>query len=494
MHSALGRKLAVRERLTKLRRKRVAGEDEEGVEWGMKIREQVREIAARRILVLDGAMGTMIQRRGLGGAAFHQGRFAGRGAALRGCHDALCLSMPDLVSEIHEAYLKAGADIIETCSFNANAVSLAGFGIAECAYDISAAAAGLARKAADAWTSPDKPRFVAGTMGPTAKCGGIPSDLADPAQRAVSWDELAAAYYDNARGLLDGGADLLLVETVIDSLNAKAALDAIGRLGGERGLDIPVIVSASVSAGGRLLSGQTPRALCAAVEHIDPLAVGLNCSFGAEAMLPHLRGLAGVPRLIAACPNAGMPGRDGVYDETPALMAQAAEGFLREGLVNILGACCGSTPDHIAAIAEKAAGRMPRAVPPAAGHEGLETRLRPEEVVYDQAVEALAAAGEYEEAVDLLRTAAEAGAPYIALRLEEELPDAPRVMRTLTNLALSYPDLARLPVVVGGSRWPVVEAALKCLPETALLDASRLAGIDRGLVRRLGGVCLGGRA
>ncbi|MDR1398704.1 MAG: homocysteine S-methyltransferase family protein [Treponema sp.] len=455
----------------------------------MTIREQLKDIASQRILVLDGAMGSMLQRHTLTEAEFRGKRFAAHPGTLLGCNDVLCLSKPSLVSDIHEAYLKAGADIIETCSFNATAVSLAGFGIADCAYDISFAAASLARKVADAWSMPEKPRFVAGSMGPTAKCAGIPSDFANPAQRAVSWDELSAAYYDNARGLLDGGADLLLVETVIDSINAKAALYAIGCLRNERRSDIPVIVSASVAHGGRILSGQTLSAFYVAMSHADPIAIGMNCSFGATTMLPYLRQLATVPCMIIAYPNAGMPNQAGDYDETPAIMAQAEAGFMNEGLVNIVGGCCGSTPEHIAAIAEKVLHYRPRALPkpsPVLPLSGLEPGTLPEHVVYDDRVETLVAAGDYDEAVELLRSAAEAGASYIALRLDDDLHDAPRAMQTLVNLALSYPDIARLPFVIGGSRWPVVEAALKCLPGRGLVDASHLADADKALIQRYG--------
>ncbi|MDR2418794.1 MAG: homocysteine S-methyltransferase family protein [Treponema sp.] len=458
----------------------------------MIIREQLRDLASQRILILDGAMGSILQRHALTEAEFRGERFAAHTSKLLGCNDVLCLSKPTLVSDIHEAYLKAGVDIIETCSFNANAVSLAGFGIAECAYEISFAAASLARKAADAWSTPEKPRFVAGSMGPTAKCAGIPSDFTDPAQRAITWDDLSAAYYDNARGLLDGGADLLLVETVIDSVNAKAALYAIGRLRDERGIDIPVMVSASIAHGGRILSGQTLLAFYVAMSHADPIAIGINCSFGATTMLPYLRQLAAVPCMVIAYPNAGMPNQTGDYDETPAIMAEAVAGFMSEGLVNIVGGCCGSTPEHIAAIVEKATYYRPRSLPKPSSVSlplsGLEPCPFPEQVAYDNRVETLVAAGDYDEAVELLRSAVENGASYIALRLDKELPDAPLAMRTLVNMALSYPDIARLPFIIGGSCWSVVEAALKCLPGRGLVDARWPTGADAALIQRYGEV------
>jgi len=267
----------------------------------MSVREKLNAIAAKRILVLDGAMGSMIQNLKLGEDDFRagrqggRGRFAGHKTPLAGCNDLLCLTMPQAISAIHEAYLKAGADIIETCSFNSTSVSLEDYGIGDLAYEISAAAASIARKAADAFSSADKPRFVAGSMGPTGKSAGLSPDVNDPAKRSIYWDELEAAFYDNARGLLDGGADILLLETIFDSLNAKAALFAIRRLLEERNIDVPIIISATITGeSGRLLSGQSLEAFCASILHAEPWAMGLNCSFGAENYCPTY---AAFPRL-----------------------------------------------------------------------------------------------------------------------------------------------------------------------------------------------------
>ncbi|MDR2185370.1 MAG: homocysteine S-methyltransferase family protein, partial [Treponema sp.] len=332
-------------------------------------RQKFNALASERILILDGAMGSVIRSFNLGEADFRGSRFADHKRSLAGCNDLLCLTKPELISGIHEAYLQAGADIIETCSFNATSVSLADYGIGDLAYEISAAAARLARKAADAFSGPARPRFVAGSMGPTSKSAGIPQDISDPAKRGVSWDELTAAYYDNARGLLDGGADMLLLETIFDTLNAKAAIFAITRLAEERrsvhggGEEIPVMISATVSAGGRLLTGQTLEDFCSSVSHVKPWSVGLNCSFGAELLKPHIRTLASfVPCLVSAYPNAGMPDKNGEYAETPESMAAVLAGYMGEGLVNIVGGCCGSRPEHIAAIAAAAKNFSPRPV------------------------------------------------------------------------------------------------------------------------------------
>ncbi|MDR1898915.1 MAG: homocysteine S-methyltransferase family protein, partial [Treponema sp.] len=319
----------------------------------MNSRETLNAIASDRLLILDGAMGSMIQGLHLGEGDFRGSRFASHPTPLLGCNDLLCLTRPEAIRGIHEAYLEAGADIIETCSFNSTALSLGDFGIGELAYEISAAAARLARLAADAFSTPDKRRFVAGSIGPTAKSASISPDIDDPEKRSVYWDELEAAYYDNARGLLDGGADILLIETVFDTLNAKAAIFAAKRLMEERSIEVPLWISATVNdSAGRLLSGQTIEAFCVSVLHAEPWALGLNCSFGAEKLLAHIRNLAGfVPCLVSAHPNAGMPNEEGRYDESPETMAGLIEAYLRPGLVNIIGGCCGTTPAHIAAIA-----------------------------------------------------------------------------------------------------------------------------------------------
>ena len=335
----------------------------------MSARNRLNTIAGRRILILDGAMGSMIQSRKFSEADFRGERFKDHSRPLAGCNDLLCLTKPQAVSEIHEAYLAAGADIIETCSFNSTSVSLAEYGIGSLAYEISAAAAALARAAADKYSAADKPRFVAGSMGPTAKSASLSLGMDDSDENFT--EELETAYYDNARGLLDGGADILIIETVYDMLNAKAALLAIERLqkelqaaGGSRDADsgIPVIVSATISDNsGRLLSGQNPEAFCAALLQAQPWALGLNCSFGADTLLPHLRKLAAAaPCLTSAHPNAGLPNDSGQYDETPEKMAASIEEYFKSGVVNIIGGCCGTTPRHIAAIAEIALKYTPR--------------------------------------------------------------------------------------------------------------------------------------
>ena len=460
------------------------------------VRNRIEELAAKRILLFDGAMGAMIQAyRTPSGKPLNEDDFRGEPfrdhpLPIKGCGEVLCITRPDIVTEIHEAYMEAGADFSETCSFNANAISLADFGLAGYAYEFSLAAARLARAAADKFSSPAKPRFVIGSMGPTSKSASISPDLNDPGKRAVTWDELEAAYYDNARGLLDGGSDIILIETIIDSLNAKAAVYAVLRLANERGIELPMIISASImEKGGRILSGQTLEAFCVSMAHANPLAIGLNCSFGAEKMKPHIAAVsAAVPFLICAYPNAGLPNQDGLYDQDPETMAGHIEDYLREGLVNIIGGCCGTTPAHIAAIAARIPNYDPRPkVPgeatentpgniPLAGLEVLEFNKDDLGTLEDLGENGdfieFIKKGEYDDAVDLAREMT--GDGPIKITADKLSPDG---LSNFLNYALPFPDLARLPLVLAGSSWAVIEAGLKCLPGKGLVS---MGGIRAG--------------
>lgn len=435
-------------------------------------------------------MGTMVQRFKPTEADFRGSRFANHPTELLGCNDLLCLTKPEIISSIHKAYLAAGADIIETCSLNSTAVSLADYGLADLAYEISAAAAAVARKAADKFSTADKPRFVAGSIGPTTRSGSISPDMNEPGKRAVTWDELEAAYYDNARGLLDGGADILLAETLYDTLNAKAAAFAINRLLEERHLDIPLIFSATISdTAGRLLSGQTVEAFWVSMAHANLWAVGLNCSFGAEKLKPHIATLAGAaPCMIIAYPNAGLPNRFGAYDETPETMAAAVEEYMKEGLVNIVGGCCGSTPDHIAAIAAAAANYAPRKIPEIPRRTvlaGLEPFTVNREHGLTKIGERTNVAGcrkclklikdeNYAGALPLVRDMIEAGAELINVGMDDPFLDAKAAMKAFLNLALADPDITRVPVMVDSSRWEVIEAGLKLIQGKGLVNSISL--------------------
>ncbi|MFQ5346838.1 MAG: homocysteine S-methyltransferase family protein [Rhodothalassiaceae bacterium] len=336
--------------------------------------ERIRRLAGERILVFDGAMGTMIQSHHLDEAAYRGTRFADWPRDLKGDNDLLCLTRPDLVEAIHEAFLAAGADIIETNSFNATAIAQADYGLEAHVTEINRAAAALARAAADRWTArtPHRPRFVAGAMGPTNKTLSVSPRVNEPGFREVGFDDMKAAYREQAAALLEGGADFLLIETIFDTLNAKAALLARDELADELGRTIPVMLSVTITdLSGRNLSGQTVEAFWYSVRHAAPLAVGLNCAFGAEALRPHLAALsAAADTLTLVYPNAGLPNEMGAYDEAPAHTACHLAAFAREGLANIVGGCCGTTPDHIAAVARAVAGVRPRPVP------RLESRLR----------------------------------------------------------------------------------------------------------------------
>jgi 5-methyltetrahydrofolate--homocysteine methyltransferase len=465
----------------------------------MTIREQLTALAEKRILVLDGAMGTMIQRFKLGESDFRGQRFAGHRQDLRGCNDLLCLTMPTVIGSIHEAYLRSGADIIETCSFNATSVSLDDYGLGDLAYEISRASALLARKAADKFSTPGKPRFVAGILGPTAKSAGLSPDMNDPGARAVHWDELEAAYYDNARGLLDGGADILMIETVFDTLNAKAAIFAVDRLLAERGADVPLMISATVSnAAGRLLAGQTVEAFCASVLHARPWSVGLNCSFGAEELRAHIRSLAAAaPCFVSAHPNAGLPNRFGEYDQDPVTMGKILEEYGREGLVNVVGGCCGSTPAHIAVIAARADFWTPRRPSSRrgtvlAGLEALPVN-REQGLTYIGERTNVAGSrkflrcikeGDYDGAVSVARDMVEAGATVIDVCMDDALLDAETAMKEFLNRALSYPEVAKRPVMVDSSRWEVIEAGLKCLQGKGIVNSISLKEGEAEFLRR----------
>jgi len=464
------------------------------------VRERFNRIAQERILILDGAMGSFIQEFAASKNVFVPPPVKDSSRSPNGCNDFLCLTQPRLISDIHEEYLLAGADIIETNSFNATPVSLRDYGLADAAYEISAAAARLARDAADTFSTPEKPRFVAGSMGPTAKSLSLSPDVNDPRKRAITWDELEAAYYENARGLLDGGADLLLIETVFDTLNAKAAIFAAMKLARERGIDVPIIVSATVSdSGGRLLSGQTVEAFCVSVLHADPLALGLNCSFGAEKLRHSIAYMSiAAPCLVCAYPNAGLPNHLGVYEEGPDSMASHIEEYARDGLVNIVGGCCGTTPAHIAAIAAKAVNYAPRSLPASrkktllAGLEVLEiSRERGLTNVGERANVAgsrrffsAVKAGDYEEAAGIAREMVEAGAALIDVCMDGALPDTKAALAGFLSTVFQYPDLARIPIMINSSSWELIEAGLKCLQGKGLVNSISLKDGEEEFLRR----------
>ncbi|MCG3175714.1 MAG: Methionine synthase [Candidatus Omnitrophica bacterium] len=444
-----------------------------------------------RILIIDGAMGTMIQRRSLTEADFRGERFKDHPKNLKGNNDLLVLTRPDVVRDVHSAYLSAGADIIETNTFNANRYSMADYDMQAVVRDINTAAAQLARQAVEEHLrrDPSTARFVAGAIGPTNRAASLSPNVNDPGYRAVTFDGLVEAYGEQIEALLDGGVDLLLIETVFDTLNCKAALFAAEGIFERRGKSVPIIVSGTITdASGRTLSGQTPEAFWYSIAHAPLAAVGLNCALGAREMRAHLQELSRVvPVPIIAYPNAGLPNQFGHYDETPETMAEHVRGFVEQGLVNILGGCCGTTPDHIRAIAGVARGRSPRRAPRQEPHtrlSGLEPLvLRPglfvnvgerTNVTGSPKFSKLVLAGDYEGALTIARQQVEAGAHVIDINLDEGLLDGAAAMTRFLNLIASEPDIARVPVMLDSSKWEVLEAGLKCLQGKGIVNSISL--------------------
>jgi 5-methyltetrahydrofolate--homocysteine methyltransferase len=436
--------------------------------------------AAKRILVLDGAMGTMIQGLQFDEAAFRGVRFKDFHRDLRGNNDLLILTQPQAIEDIHAAYLRAGADIVATNTFSSTSIAQADYDLSDIAYEMNREGARLARNAAERVTAEDgKPRFVAGAIGPTNRTASISPDVANPGYRAVTFDDLREAYGEQIKGLLDGGADMLLVETIFDTLNAKAALYAISEICEARGVDVPVMVSGTITdKSGRLLSGQMPEAFWNSVRHARPITIGFNCALGAEDLRAHIADIGRVAdTLVCAYPNAGLPNEFGQYDETPDYMARLIGEFARDGLVNIVGGCCGTTPDHIAAIAAAVAPHKPRVVPaiePRLRLSGLEPfELTPAipfvnvgertNVTGSAKFRKLITAGDYNAALQVARDQVNNGAQVVDVNMDEGLLDSEAAMRTFLNLVAAEPDIARVPVMVDSSKFTVIEAGLKCV-------------------------------
>ncbi len=440
----------------------------------------LKRLAAERILVLDGAMGTMIQEMKLDEEGYRGARFDAWNREVRGNNDLLNLSRPDAIRDIHLAYFRAGADIVSTNTFSSTAIAQADYGLEDIAYELNHEGARLAHAAAQAAEREDgQRRFVAGALGPTNRTASISPDVSDPGYRAVTFDKLREAYGEQIRGLLDGGADLLLVETIFDTLNAKAALYAIAEACEARGIKVPVMISGTITdRSGRILSGQTPAAFWNSVCHARPVSIGLNCALGAREMRAHIAEISRIAdTLVCAYPNAGLPNEFGLYDESPDAMAELLGEFADAGLVNIVGGCCGTTPEHIAAIARAVAGKPPRKIPEIAPRlrlSGLEPfTLTPEipfvnvgertNVTGSAKFRKLITAGDYAAALAVARDQVENGAQIIDVNMDEGLLDSEAAMTTFLNLVAAEPDIARVPVMVDSSKFSVIEAGLKCL-------------------------------
>ncbi len=471
--------------------------------------EQLRRLAAERILVLDGAMGTMIQALKLDEEGYRGARFDAWNREVRGNNDLLILTRPEAIRDIHLAYYRAGADIVSTNTFSSTRIAQADYGMQDIAHELNVEGAKLARAAADiAQTEDGRPRFVAGAIGPTNRTASISPDVSNPGFRAITFDDLRDAYGEQIKGLIDGGADLLLIETIFDTLNAKAAIYAIQEITEARGIRVPVMISGTITdRSGRLLSGQTPGAFWNSVRHAAPISIGLNCALGAKEMRAHIAEISRIAdTLVCAYPNAGLPNEFGRYDESPEFMAELLGEFASAGLVNVVGGCCGTTPEHIAAIARAVAGKAPRTIPEVPRLlrlSGLEAfALTPEipfvnvgertNVTGSARFRKLVTNGDYAAALAVARDQVENGAQIIDVNMDEGLLDSEKAMVTFLNLVAAEPDIARVPVMVDSSKFSVMEAGLKCIQGKPVVNSISLkegeaAFIDHArTVRRYG--------
>lgn len=456
------------------------------------MKTSISQLVSERILILDGAMGTMIQQYNLQEDDFRGERFSTIPGQLKGNNDLLCLTRPDVIQDIHRKYLEAGADIIETNTFSSTVVSMADYHVEEYVREMNLEAVRIAREIADEYTAknPAKPRFVAGSVGPTNKTCSMSPDVNNPAFRALSYDELATAYQQQMEALLEGGVDAILIETIFDTLNAKAAIYAAEKAMQTVGVVVPIMLSVTVSdIGGRTLSGQTLDAFLASVQHANIFSVGLNCSFGARQLKPFLEQLAHrAPYYISAYPNAGLPNSLGKYDQSPADMAHEVREYIQEGLINIIGGCCGTTDAYIAeyqALIEGAKPHVPAAKPDCLWLSGLELLEVKPEANFVNVGERCNVAGsrkflrlineeKYEEALSIARQQVEDGALVIDINMDDGLLDAQKEMTTFLNLVMSEPEIARVPVMIDSSKWEVIEAGLKCLQGKSVVNSISL--------------------
>jgi len=444
----------------------------------------------QRILLLDGAMGTMIQAHGLQEADYRGERFADWPSELKGNNDLLSLTQPQIIRDIHQAYLEAGSDIVETNTFNANSISMADYGMESLVYELNKAGAALARETCDAFATEARPRFVAGVVGPTSRTCSISPDVNDPGFRNVTFDQLVATYTEATQGLIDGGADIILIETIFDTLNAKAAVFAIKKLFATLGKAWPVMISGTITdASGRTLSGQTALGFYNALAHAEPVSIGFNCALGAGELRQYIEELANnVDCGVNAHPNAGLPNAFGGYDETPEEMAAEIGEWARSGFLNIIGGCCGTSPDHIRAMAAAVEGIAPRSKPEPRHYCRL-SGLEPLQIMDDSLFvnvgeranvtgsahfKRLVMAGDYNTALDVCREQVENGAQIIDVNMDEAMLDGLNAMHTFLNLIASEPDISRVPVMIDSSKWEIIEAGLKCIQGKGVVNSISL--------------------
>lgn len=463
----------------------------------------IRSLLSRKILMLDGAMGTMIQRLRLTEEDYRGSRFADHDVPLKGNNDLLVLTQPDAIRAIHVQYLEAGADIVETNTFTGTANAQGEYGLAHIARELNREGARIARAAADEITkrTPNRPRFVAGSIGPTTRMLSMSPDVNDPGYRAVTFNEMRDTFKEQILGLVEGGADLLLFETVTDTLNVKAALKAYAEVCDELNVALPVMISGTITdMSGRTLSGQTPDAFWTSVQHArNLLSIGLNCALGSSMMRPFIEEISNVATaFVSLYPNAGLPNAMGGYDESPEFMAQQAREYAEAGFLNILGGCCGTTPEHIRAMADAVAGMAPRQIPnrpPYMRLSGLEAlEIRPEtnfvnvgertNVTGSKAFAKLILNDDYEKALDVARQQVENGAQVIDVNMDEGMLDSEKAMRTFLNLIAAEPDIARVPVMIDSSKWSVLEAGLQCLQGKGIVNSISLKDGEAEFIRR----------
>ena len=445
---------------------------------------------AERLLVLDGATGTMQQGFHLQEDDYRGERFQGHNTPLKGNGDVLSLTRPDVVEATHRAYLEAGADIVETNTFSSTRIAQADYGLEDVVYELNLAATAIARRTADEFADDTKPRWVAGVLGPTNRSASISPDVNDPGARNIRFTDLVEAYGEAARGLVDGGADLVMIETVFDTLNAKAALFALDGVFAETGRHLPIMVSGTITdASGRTLSGQTPEAFWHSISHAEPLIVGLNCALGSEALRPHVEALANVATTyVSVHPNAGLPNEFGGYDETPEEMSEIVGDFMDRGMVNLVGGCCGTTPEHIRALAERARHAVPRHVKPrrqTLSLSGLEPLHIDANSLFVNVGERtnmtgsarfrrLIKADDFPAALDVARQQVENGAQIIDVNMDEGMTDGPAAMQRFLDLAMTEPDIARVPVMIDSSDWRVIETGLRCVQGKCVVNSISL--------------------
>jgi len=463
---------------------------------------EFRALLKQRIIILDGAMGTMIQRYGLTEEDYRGERFKDYPRELKGNNDLLSITQPQIIRDIHEAMLEAGADIVETNTFSSTSIAQADYGMEDLVYELNYESARLAREAADKYTeqTPDKPRFVVGAMGPTNRTASLSPDVNNPGFRNITFDQLREAYKEAARGLVEGGADLLIVETIFDTLNAKAAIFAIKEYLEEENLDVPIMISGTITdASGRTLSGQVTEAFWNSVRHAEPISVGLNCALGSKELRQYIEELSGVAEThVSAYPNAGLPNEFGEYDESPEFMAAEIGEWARNGWLNIVGGCCGTTPEHIKAIAEAVSGYAPREIPELPKMlrlSGLEaTNIGPDSlfvnvgertnVAGSRRFKDLILSGDYETALEVAAQQVENGAQMIDINMDEGMLDGEEAMVNFLNLVATEPDISRVPVMIDSSKWSIIEAGLKCVQGKPVVNSISIKESEEEFIRQ----------